>query len=105
MSLECYTQKFPIARKEHKCEFCRKKIAVGEKYSHMFGKFDGEFFDRKTCMPCDRMIGEYCAEVDDEFNYEEITDYLREKYCWECEWLEDCEDTPESCQIIREKYS
>lgn len=105
MSLECYTTKFPVARKEHKCEFCRKKIAVGEKYSCFSGKYDGEFFNRKTCLPCDKMINEYCAEVDSEFYYEEIVCYLHDKYCPKCERLEDCIITPECCGIIREKYS
>lgn len=34
---------------------------------------------------CHNMESEYCDEVDNEFSWDEITDYIQDKYCRDCE--------------------
>lgn len=41
------------ARKQHRCDECRKTIEVGDVYVYASGKFDGQFFSVKTCRLCD----------------------------------------------------
>lgn len=40
--LEFFNQTYPKAKKEHTCDLCNQKIAVGEKYSRFTGKYDGD---------------------------------------------------------------
>ena len=47
-----YRERFPIAKKEHKCDCCFETINPGERYSRETGKYDGDFFDRVLCIPC-----------------------------------------------------
>ena len=42
----------PKARKEHKCEECRKVIAKGEVYERFTAKWDGAVTTTKTCLLC-----------------------------------------------------
>lgn len=37
--------KTPIARKEHRCEFCGEVIHVGEKYNRQTNVYDGCIYD------------------------------------------------------------
>lgn len=41
--MDFYNQTLHVARKEHECEFCGKKIMPKEKYSYETGKYDGDF--------------------------------------------------------------
>lgn len=51
--IDFHTTKEPTARKEHKCEECKKTIEIGSKYRCYSGKFAGEeFFSFKMCLPC-----------------------------------------------------
>ena len=34
---------------------------------------------------CHNMEREYCEEVDNEFSWDKITDYIQDKYCRDCE--------------------
>ena len=106
MSCELYENKIVTARKDHWCEFCRKKIAKGEKYSREKGLYDNEFFERILCIPCNKMLDEFVSEVDSEFDWPEIRDYLQDEHCTKCPhyWADDCDDSPEDCPTIREKY-
>ena len=40
------------ARKEHKCQYCQKKILIGETYHRETGTYDGEFNDYCLCERC-----------------------------------------------------
>mgnify|MGYP001574483378 CR=1 FL=1 len=40
------------ARKSHRCYECRDEIRIGEKYFHVAGKGDGEFFSHNECAFC-----------------------------------------------------
>lgn len=48
----CYTEKMPIARKEHICGECGRKIEIGEKYENMAGIWEHGFDNYKTCIDC-----------------------------------------------------
>jgi len=43
------------ARKDHKCYECCRVIVKGEKYQKFSGKYDGEFFEFKTCAACESL--------------------------------------------------
>lgn len=40
------------ARKEHRCDECRRTIRVGEPYRSMRGKYDGRFYVVNHCAHC-----------------------------------------------------
>jgi len=48
-------------RKEHRCIECCEKIKIGDKYEYVFGVWDGEASQHKTCMRCvlirDKLFG------------------------------------------------
>lgn len=49
---ELYCRDIRRARKPHRCEECSGRIAIGETYEHISGKWDG-YMDRfKTCSRC-----------------------------------------------------
>lgn len=107
--MEFYTSKTPKARKTHKCQYCGKEIAKGEKYSYESGKFEGELFTRKLCLTCADILDTYLVDVgENEFDWWEIDDWLTEGYCDECEHGrrrdDDCECEPAQCQKIRENF-
>lgn len=108
MSMEFYSENTHIAKKEHKCEMCGGKINIGEKYYRERGKFCGEFFDRKMHVHCHHMEAEYCREVDCEFNWYSIYDYVRDKHCCgECaDWVmhNDCKYRMAECPKLIELY-
>lgn len=99
--LEFYNDKVCKARKSYKCELCGEEIAAGEQYHRQSGKYDGEFFDRCLHMTCNRMIEEYCrAEDEYEYEPENISDWLQERYCCECDEYEECNKICFNCQKI-----
>jgi len=44
------------ARKEHRCSECCSLILPGQIYIYDVGKYDGEFFQIKTCNHCSELI-------------------------------------------------
>lgn len=53
MSWELYSESFPVARKEHRCDDCFTTIRPGERYFTFSGKWDGGDFETyRHCMPC-----------------------------------------------------
>lgn len=43
---------YPTAKKEHRCEFCCEKIAIGQKYVRQTNVYDGtinRMVDRNSC--------------------------------------------------------
>jgi len=64
-SVDIGAVRWPKAKKEHRCEDCNEPIPVGSKYQRASGKYDGEFFDIKTCSVCVEVRDAFtCAEYD-----------------------------------------
>jgi len=50
--------RYLTARKEHACSECRRKIAPGERYRLINGKWDGDFLTYKRCSHCNAALEE-----------------------------------------------
>ena len=102
MSLEFYNNtKISKSRKEHTCNLCLGEIKVGDAYRRESGKFDGEFFDSCLHVHCNNMIQRFVSENHCiEYTYDEIYDWLRDTYCHDCEYYEDCEMSLYKCEKI-----
>ena len=104
--LEFYNHKYHIAREEHTCEFCKNTIKKKEKYSREGGKYEGKIFDRCLCLVCDKILQEFGDEnSDEEFNWWNVSDWLREKRCHYCKDSNDCGVQPQRCEKIRKEYT
>lgn len=49
---EFYSEVVRRARKPYKCCECYEPISVGERYEAAAGKWEGEIFTERTCLPC-----------------------------------------------------
>lgn len=47
-----FSDRRPVARKQHKCEECRTTIQPGERYYAWGGLWEGEWQHGKCCLPC-----------------------------------------------------
>ena len=105
--LDFYNSTKPKARKEYKCDLCGQIIHKGEVYHRYSGKYDGEFFDDKYHLTCQRIINAYCDEMNDrEYDNDSIQEWLHDKYCYDCKDNEDeiCDYMELSCPLIRKNY-
>lgn len=105
--MEFYNDMIHVARKEHKCMLCNEKITIGEKYHRQSGKYEGDFFDRCLHNTCNKMITDYCSEMNEqEFDSCCIDEWLQETYCYNCDYNngEGCEDDRFRCEIILENF-
>lgn len=103
--VEFYRHDYPKSRKEHTCEYCNEKIGVGSIYSYETGMYDGNFFVRKLCMCCDRMMEKFHIWNDfDEFTWDTVDDFLRDSYCHDCDLFDECNNY-KTCTKIRNLIS
>ena len=99
-------QRIVTARKVHNCEFCKKQIQPGERYSYGSGAFEGDFYTRKLCPECFDMLDTFCKENGyGEFSWDWVTDWLHDLYCHDCPSKEDCDSFPQQCGIIRGNFA
>lgn len=100
--MEFYSESENKARKEYTCELCKKTIRQGERYFRETGKFNGCFFDRALHTQCHLMEADYCYNVDCEFTWDDITEYIIDEYCSRCECREadDCQFLVTECPKI-----
>lgn len=49
---------YPTAKKEHVCEFCCEKIAIGQKYVRQTNVYDGVVYDFITHQECKEVAHE-----------------------------------------------
>ena len=89
------------AKKEHICEMCLHKILPGEIYTKEVGVWDDRFFSRNLHLRCANFEADYCAEVDQEFTWEDIQEYIQEEYCPKCPYY----DEEEGCILNESIYT
>ena len=99
--LELYNSTETMARKDHCCEHCGKKIPKGFKYFYESGKYDGSMFTRKSHPECsekwkkdneDQHFDDDWSDFFDSDTEEERNKWLRmieEKYGLEKEEFDD----------------
>lgn len=93
---------------------CGDVINIGDYYYSERGKFNGKFFNRNMHVHCHNMEIEYVNEVDNEFSWGEIIDYVQDRYCRKCEhsanndyienW-EECDFSVTDCPRIIKQFS
>lgn len=76
---EFYNEKMPIARKQHICGECGRKIERGEPYENFSGKWEDTFSTYKTCNNCLSIRDEFfCEGWSFGFLYENLWEHIRE---------------------------
>lgn len=83
------------ARKDHKCDECRRTIPRGATYHYVTGLFDGSWWSVKVCARCDRAWTRAhdsgalwgCHHDDDGPSYGELAEWLKEGR-HEARWIE-----------------
>lgn len=96
MSMAFYDHRTPVSRKERVCEMCGQKIMPGERYSREVGKYYGDFFERDLHTECFDVLSSFIEEVDNEFCWDQISDWWQETRCEKCKhYYKPC--VPGSC--------
>ena len=102
------------SRKDHKCEFCGRKIPKGSSCKYEAGVYEGDFQSYYLCNRCVEAFSEWDIDLSDGFSCGEFYDYAYEHKladCPECnssnhresEWSEDtmsCEYECDNCDHI-----
>lgn len=72
----------PIARKDHKCNFCFCNIGVGDQYSYSVNIFDGDFFTWKSHKRCNEIASKLNMydNCDDGLSGEDFMENIRNEY-------------------------
>ena len=109
MSVEIYKEKLYTARKEHRCHICGLTIEPNEQYYRESGKYEGDFFDRCTCICCfevrERYLkheneNEYCEwNIEDEASNTFCEDHYKTNPCADCGYK-----NPLHCSRVRNYY-
>lgn len=103
-----------IARKQHICDWCKKRINKGEEYERQKFKYDGEFCEWHAHLACSRValaIWDY-AEPDDGMDSDQFDENCAEVcsdfICPDCEnWndeFHDCELDESYCIDKMDKF-
>ena len=50
-----FSSKMVKARKQHRCDECRRRISAGERYSYVFGVWDGYANSFHICANCEEI--------------------------------------------------
>lgn len=98
MGIEFFRARDVVARKQHFCEACGRKIHIGLKCHHEVGKYDGDFFSRYWCEDCTAVMYWWFAQTaETEFDYWDISDELQDVICENCPhgW---CGDGADDCK-------
>lgn len=66
-------------------------------------------FVRKLCLVCKNILDEFGRESgESEFDWWNVTDWLSDFYCYDCEHetkgKDDCEMQPQNCPLIRKNF-
>lgn len=69
----------PVARKEHKCNYCHGVIKIGEKYSKSFLKYDN-VYTWKGHISCCHLVDELRMEGDEGITSDDFQEYVNDKW-------------------------
>ena len=70
------------ARKEHSCDYCDKKIFIGEEHTISTHKYDGLLYDWRTCDRCKPYVLE--AFRNEHYSFDDgMTEEDFRRYMWE----------------------
>jgi hypothetical protein len=75
--------KVVVARKEHKCSWCDKRIAVGERYTVSSIASEETIYSWRGCKRCEEFVDKAYKELDswgDGVTQEEFLEYMREEH-------------------------
>lgn len=103
--MEFYSESKHKSQKKRVCELCGRVINAGDYYYSERGKFEGCFFYRDMHVHCHNMEKDFCDNVDNEFSWEDITEYFVDNYCGNCENREECDCRPTKCPKIIKQFS
>ena len=98
------TTEIKAARKNHRCELCSKHIKIGESYFRQSGKWEGEFFDICLHPICDKIVGEYCSEVENEWDDDRVLEWIQNTICDYCDLREDCFLNEFECKKVLDHF-
>src|SRR4051794_10869820 len=74
-TVEILRAKEQRARKEYRCNECRRTIGVGEAYLYEAWIWEGEFDTAKTCLQC-KQVREWLEVACEGWNYSELEEDL-----------------------------
>ena len=99
----------PVARKEHKCDFCGAEILKGEKYVHEVICDGGDFWDSKYHEQCAELIDRYYRwlDRDDWVDFGELTELIYDDVCRSCIGIDYCGGSRKDmtcCPVVHEKF-
>lgn len=78
--MEFYTAAIYKAKKEHVCHICNETIHKGQLYEYESGKYEGDFFSRKSHIPCAKARDEYLAtQEENEYEPWAVLEYMKSK--------------------------
>lgn len=93
------SKKVKKTRKEHRCEFCSRKIPVGSSCSNESGMYEGDFHNYYLCNRCVEVIYKWDIDLSDGFSRGEFYEHAYERKIADCpacgerhgedEWSED----------------
>lgn len=94
--IDVINSKKPIARKQHRCNFCRGIIEKGEKYHNDTIVFDGSIYTWKSHLHCMSLSSEmYDYQTDEGLSEDDfqrwIDDYVLENH-YDCKKGKVCEE-------------
>lgn len=86
-------ESYPVAKKEHQCDWCGGKIYSGKKYKTVVFKYDSELVDWKSHLKCD-ILADYICHIRefDEMDHDMFIEACYEMLCGFCPESDDNED-------------
>lgn len=93
------------SKRWHQCHICGDVMDAGRAYWYESGKHNGNFFTRATCDLChtirDKM---YEAENISEYDTLDISAFVANDVCSNCDDYDDCDLSVFDCRKVREHY-
>lgn len=78
--MQTLSSKTPVARKDHRCDYCNGKIEKGEKYENSTHVYDGEVYTWKNHLDCHKLAVELNMFEDYILTGEDFCDIVSEYF-------------------------